>query len=227
MPILHSNCKITTSNTPSLALHIYLHFHSQHILRNTYILIIPTIQYLTQTHSLFQLSNIMGRLFTTYISYTDVLKDSMGVSNSNLLRFFHFIFQFYSTSSIHSIHTIITKHTLTTLTSIYPNHFIQLHLLITNTLLLLFKTYSFSDSTSTDTHSMHMTVFYSLSTFQIYNSNFDKCQIEFERSNLKVDLKPRMVFIDIRISLSVNWNRIITRHSVFYFYIYFYLSSSK
>ena len=88
LPILHSNCKITTSNTPSLALHIFLHFHTHLTFTNTYILINPTKQYLTQTHSLFRRSDIMGSLLTTYIRYTDVLKDSTGVFSSNPLRFF-------------------------------------------------------------------------------------------------------------------------------------------
>ena len=88
LSILHSNCKITTSYTPILALHIFLYFHTQHIFTNTNILIILTKQYLTQTHSLFRRSNIMGRLLTTHISYNDYLKDSTGVFISNLLRFF-------------------------------------------------------------------------------------------------------------------------------------------
>ena len=71
LPIWHSNCKITTSNTPSLALHIFLHFHTHLTFTNTYILIILTKQYLAQTHSAFRRSNIMGRLFTTQIRYTD------------------------------------------------------------------------------------------------------------------------------------------------------------
>ena len=53
-------------------------------------------------------------------------------------------------------------------THLYIPYSIHFHLLITNTL-LLFKTNYFSESTSTNTHSMHMTVFYSLSIFQIYN----------------------------------------------------------
>ena len=182
LPILHSNCKITTSNTPSLVLHIFLHFHTHLTFTNTYILIIPTKEF-HYTNTL-HISTIWYYRQVTYSpnSLHWFFKRQYGSDQFQPTPFFHFIFTIYSTSSRHSIHTIITKLTLTTLTSIFPNHFVQLHLLITNTL-LLFKTYSFSDSTSTDTHSMHMAVFYSLSTFQIYNSNFDKCQKEFERSN--------------------------------------------
>ena len=100
LPIQHSNCKITTSNTPSLALHIYLHFHTHLTFTNTYILIILTKQYLTQTHSTFRLSNIMGRLLTTYIRYTDFLKDSTGVFIFNLLCFFIL----YSNSILHHLY---------------------------------------------------------------------------------------------------------------------------
>ena len=66
----------------------FLHFHTHLTFTNTYILIILTKQYLTQTHSTFRLSNIIDRLLTTHIRYTDFLNDSTGVSNSNLLRFF-------------------------------------------------------------------------------------------------------------------------------------------
>ena len=88
LPIQHSNCKMTTSNTRILALHIFLHFHTHLTFTNTYILIILTKQYLTQTHSTFRRSNIMGRLLTSHIRYTDFLKDSTLVFNFNLLRFF-------------------------------------------------------------------------------------------------------------------------------------------
>ena len=99
LPILHSNCKITTSNTRILALHIFLHFHTHLTFTNTYILIILTKQYLTQTHSTFRRSNIIGRLLTAHISYTDFLKDSTGVFISNLLRFFIL----YSNSILHHL----------------------------------------------------------------------------------------------------------------------------
>ena len=99
LPILHSNCKITTSNTPSLALHIFLHFHTHLILTNTYILINLTKQYFTLTHSAFRRSNIMGRLLTSHIRYTDFSKDSTGVFISNLLHFFIL----YSQSILHHL----------------------------------------------------------------------------------------------------------------------------
>ena len=143
----------------------------------------------------------MGRLFTTYIRYTDFLKDSTGVSSSNLLRFFIL----YSNSILH--HLDIPSILYSTPFANYK------YIIIIQNLQLLWL------NLNKHTFYIYMAVFYSLSTFQIYNSNIDKCQIEFERSNSRVDLKPRMVLIYIRTTLSVSWNRIITKHSVFYFYI--------
>ena len=77
----------------------FLHFHTHLTFTNTYILINPTKQYLALTHSAFRRSNIIDRLFTTHISYTDFLKDSTGVSNSNLLLFFIL----YSQSILHHL----------------------------------------------------------------------------------------------------------------------------
>ena len=111
LPILHSNCKISTSNTPSLALHIYLHFHTHLTFTNTYILINSTIQCLTQTHSTFRRSDIIDRLLTTHIRYTDFLKDSTGVFISNLLRFFIL----YSNSILHQLYIpsiLLSRNTL-------------------------------------------------------------------------------------------------------------------
>ena len=182
----HSKSSFTHFFTFSYSPHFYKYIHtnkSNKAIPRTNTFHISTIRYYRQI---------------TYNPYSLhwFLKRQYGSVHFQPTPFFHFIFTVYSTSAIHSIHTIITKHTLTTLTSIFPNHFIQLHLLITNTL-LLFKTYSFSDSTSSNTHSMHLAVFYSLSPFHIYTSIIDKCQIEFERSNSRVDLKPRMVLIYI------------------------------
>ena len=78
----------------------FLHFHTHLTFTNTYILIILTKQYLTQTHSAFRRSNIMGRLLTSHIRYTDFLKDSTGVFSSNLLRFFIL----YSQSILHQLY---------------------------------------------------------------------------------------------------------------------------
>ena len=99
LPILHSICKITTSNTTIQAFHIFLHFHTHLTFTNTHILIILTKQYLTLTHSTFQRSNIMGRLLIAHIRYTDFLKDSTGVFSSNLLCFF----VLYSQSILHHL----------------------------------------------------------------------------------------------------------------------------
>ena len=75
---LHSNSSSTH----------FLHFHNHLTFTNTHILINPTKEYLAKTHSIFRRSNIMGRLLTTQIRYTDFLKDSTGVFSSNPLRFF-------------------------------------------------------------------------------------------------------------------------------------------
>ena len=122
----------------------FLHFHTHLTLSNTYILINLTKQYLAQTHSAFRRSNIIDRLFTAHNRYTDFLKDSTGVSNSNLLRFFIL----YSKSILHQLYILSIHLSRNTLSQ---------------------HSYSFSDSTSTNTHSIYMAVFYSLSTFQIYN----------------------------------------------------------
>ena len=110
------------------------------------------------------------------------------------------VFSFYIHNRFYIIYTFYPYYyhqTHSHNTHLYIPYSIQFHLLITNTL-LLFKTNTFFDSTSTNTHSMHMTVFYSLYTFQIYNYNFDKCQNEFERSNLsKVDSNSKVVLIYI------------------------------
>ena len=79
---------------------LFLHFHTHLTFTNTFILIILTKQCLTQTHSIFRRSNIMGRLFTTHIRYTDFLKDSTGVFIFNLLRFFIL----YSQSILHQLY---------------------------------------------------------------------------------------------------------------------------
>ena len=79
---------------------LFLHFHTHLTLSNTYILIILTKQYLALTHSAFRRSNIMGRLLTSHIRYTDFLKDSTGVFIFNLLRFFIL----YSQSILHHLY---------------------------------------------------------------------------------------------------------------------------
>ena len=100
LSILHSNCKITTSYTRILALHLFLHFHTHLTFTNTYILIIPKTQYLAQTHSIFRRSNIIEILLTAHIRYTDFLKDSTGLFNFNLLCFFIL----YSNSILHHLY---------------------------------------------------------------------------------------------------------------------------
>ena len=154
----HSKSSVTHLFTFSYSPHFHKYIHTNKFNN--------TMPYTNTLH----ISTIWYYRQITYIPYSLYwfFKRQYGSVQFQPTPFFHFIFTIYSTSSRHSIHTIITKHTLTTLTSLFPNHFIQLRLLITNTL-LLFKTYSFSDSTSTNTHSMHMAVFYSSSTFQIYN----------------------------------------------------------
>ena len=77
----------------------FLHFHTHLTFTNTYILIILTKQYHTLTHSTFRRSNIIDRLLTSHIRYTDFSKDSTGVFNFNLLRFFIL----YSNSILHHL----------------------------------------------------------------------------------------------------------------------------
>ena len=90
---------------------ICLHFHTHLTFTNTYILINPTLQYLAHTHSTFRRSNIIDRLLTSHISYTDFLKDSTGVFSSNLLRFFIL----YSQSILHHLYIpsiLLSRNTL-------------------------------------------------------------------------------------------------------------------
>ena len=141
--ILHSNCKMTTSDTRILALHIFFFTFSYSAYFYKYIHTNKSKNAIPHTNTLLCFDDLI--LWTDYLQPIFailILKKTVrecsfptySVFSFYILILFYFIYTFhpYYYYETHS-HNI--------------NHFIQLHLLITNTL-FLFKTYSFFDSTS-------------------------------------------------------------------------------